>query len=155
LTPFFFAIALWVFGITGFLVMRPISRRALASRAGTWLVAVSGWLPPVFTCVVGGLILYVVVDVGLGLDPTHPWAMAGLLVLAAVAVTSIAHVLRLWLGGVASAVLLMRDVLVLTAFAVVAFARYADTRSSSITGMTLVVLRWYSAKLGCASACLA
>ncbi|HEY1572266.1 MAG TPA: YhgE/Pip family protein [Pseudonocardiaceae bacterium] len=114
LTPFFFSIALWVFGITGFLIMRPISRRALASRANTVLVAVAGWLPPVVTCVVGGLVRYVVVDAGLGLDPVHPWTMAGLLVLAAITFTSIAHVLRLLLGGVASAVLLILLLLQLT-----------------------------------------
>ena len=33
LAPFFFAIAIWVFGISVFLVMRPISARALAGRA--------------------------------------------------------------------------------------------------------------------------
>jgi putative membrane protein len=114
LTPFFFAIALWVFGITGFLIMRPISQRALASAAGTWRVAVAGWLPPVVTCVVAGLVLYVVVDVGLGLDPRHPWEMAGLVALAAVAFTAIGQFLRLLLGGVASAVALFLLLLQLT-----------------------------------------
>lgn len=114
LTPFFFAIALWVFGITGFLIMRPISQRALASRAGTWRVALAGWLPPVATCVVGGLLLYVVVDVGLGLDPEYPWQFAGVVVLAAIAFTGIAHFLRLLLGSVASAVALALLLLQLT-----------------------------------------
>jgi putative membrane protein len=114
LTPFFFSIALWVFGITGFLILRPISQRALASRARSLTVAVAGWLPPVAACVFGGLLLYVVVDLGLGLDPVHPWEMAGLLVLAAVGFTSIAHFLRLMLGGVASAILLVLLLLQLT-----------------------------------------
>ena len=114
LTPFFFSIALWVFGITGFLILRPISHRALASRARTFTVALAGWLPPVVACVLGGLLLYVVVDLGLGLDPVHPWEMAGLLVLAAAAFTSIAHFLRLMLGGVASAILLILLLLQLT-----------------------------------------
>ena len=33
LAPMFFAIALWVFGISVFLVVRPITGRALAGRA--------------------------------------------------------------------------------------------------------------------------
>jgi hypothetical protein len=80
-----------IFGITGFLILRPISKRALASRAGTLPVAPAGWLPPVVTCVVAGLVLYLVMDVGLGLDPVHPWQMIGLTSLAAATFTTIAH----------------------------------------------------------------
>lgn len=114
LTPFFFSIALWVFGITGFMILRALSRRALASRAGSITVAMAGYLPPAIACVVGGLLLYVVVDAGLGLAPVHPWEMAGLLVLAAAAFTAIAHFFRVLLGGVASAVLLILLLLQLT-----------------------------------------
>lgn len=114
LTPFFFAIALVVFGITAFLIVRPISARALASRAGDLTVALAGWLPAATCCVLGGLVLYVVLDLFLGLDPTHAWAMIGLIVLAAMAFTAIAHLLRTWLGGVASAVILVLLLLQLT-----------------------------------------
>jgi putative membrane protein len=114
LTPFFFSIALWVFGITGFLILRPISKRALASRAGSVVVAFAGWLPPAAACVFGGLLLYLVVDWGLGLDPVHPWELVGLVVLAAASFTAIAHLLRVLLGGVASAILLILLLLQLT-----------------------------------------
>ena len=70
LTPFFFAIALVVFGITAFLILRPVSARALASRAGDLTVALAGWLPAATCCALGGLVLFVVLDVFLGLDPT-------------------------------------------------------------------------------------
>ncbi|GAB1514432.1 YhgE/Pip domain-containing protein [Actinophytocola sp. KF-1] len=114
LTPFFFAIALVVFGITAFLILRPISARALASRAGHLTVALAGWLPAAMACTVGGLVLYLVLDVFLGLDPVHAWAMIGLVVLAALAFTAIAHLFRTWLGGVASAVILVLLLLQLT-----------------------------------------
>ncbi|HYS39339.1 MAG TPA: YhgE/Pip domain-containing protein [Pseudonocardiaceae bacterium] len=114
LTPFFFSIALWVFGITGFLILRALSQRALASRAGNMLVALAGWLPVGAACVFAGLLLYVVVDWGLGLDPVHPWQLAGLMALAAAAFTAIAHFLRVLLGGVASAVMLILLLLQLT-----------------------------------------
>lgn len=114
LTPFFFAIALVVFGITAFLILRPVSTRALASRAGHLTVALAGWLPPAIACAVGGLVLFVVLDVFLGLDPVHTWGMIGLVVLAALAFTAIAHLLRTWLGGVASAVILVLLLLQLT-----------------------------------------
>jgi putative membrane protein len=114
LTPFFFAIALVVFGITAFLVLRPISARALASRAGSLTVALAGWLPAATCCVGGGLVLFVVLDVFLGLDPALTWAMIGLVVLAAATFTAIAHLFRTWLGGVASAVVLILLLLQLT-----------------------------------------
>lgn len=114
LTPFFFAIALVVFGITAFLVLRPVSARALASRRGDVTVALAGWLPAALCCVTGGLVLFVVLDVFLGLDPTLTWSMIGLVVLAAAAFTAIAHLFRTWLGGVASAVVLVLLLLQLT-----------------------------------------
>ncbi|MFL6125504.1 YhgE/Pip family protein, partial [Actinophytocola sp.] len=114
LTPFFFAIALVVFGITAFLVLRPVSARALASRAGDVTVALAGWLPAATCCALGGLVLFVVLDVFLGLDPVLAWAMIGLVILAAAAFTAIAHLFRTWLGGVASAVVLVLLLLQLT-----------------------------------------
>ena len=45
LAPFFFSIALWVFGISVFLVVRPITGRALAGRGGPVRLALTGWLP--------------------------------------------------------------------------------------------------------------
>ena len=41
--------------------------------------------------------LFGVLDVFLGLDPVHAWATIGLVVLAALAFTAIAHLLRTWL----------------------------------------------------------
>jgi putative membrane protein len=114
LTPFFFAIALWVFGITGFLVLRPFSVRALASRTGSTAVALSGWLPAGLTCVLGGLLLFMVLDWGLGLAPVHPWQFIGLMALAAAAFSAIAHVFRVLLGTIASAVTLVLLLLQLT-----------------------------------------
>jgi putative membrane protein len=114
LTPFFFAIALCVFGITAFLILRPISARALASRAGNVLVALAGWLPAAAACVLAGLVLFAVVDLALGLRPTHPVLMIGLVVLTAASFTAIAHLLRTALGGVASAVILVLLLLQLT-----------------------------------------
>lgn len=107
LAPFFFAIALWVFGITGFLVLGSLNARVRASGASSLTVALAGWLPAGIACVVAGLLLYAVVDVGLGLRPTHPAEMIGLVALAAVAFSAIAHFFRVLLGGVASAVTLV------------------------------------------------
>jgi uncharacterized phage infection (PIP) family protein YhgE len=48
------------------------------------------------------------------LDPILAWSVIGLVVLAAAAFTAIAHLFRTWLGGVASAVVLVLSLLQLT-----------------------------------------
>ena len=104
LAPFFFAIAIWIFGITVFLVLRPISGRALAGRASSARIAVAGWLPVFGLAAVGSLILLGVVWLGLRLDPINIGGSIGVIVLGAACFTAIAHLLRTWLGVVGSAI---------------------------------------------------
>jgi len=107
LAPFFFAIAIWVFGISVFLVVRPISARALAGRARAARIAVAGWLPVAALGTLGALILLAVAWFALGLDPLHAVASTGVVVLAAICFTAIAHLLRTAFGTVGSAVTLV------------------------------------------------
>ena len=107
LAPFFFSIAIWVFGISVFLVMRPISGRALAGRARSSRIAIAGWLPVFGLAALGSLLLYVIVWLGLGLDPVNAAGAAGVVLLAAACFTAIAHLLRTWLGVVGSAITLV------------------------------------------------
>lgn len=107
LAPFFFAIAIWVFGVSVFLVMRPISARALAGRARASRLAVAGWLPIAALATLGSLILLLVAWFALGLDPVHVLASVGVVVLAALCFTAIAHLLRTAFGTVGSAITLV------------------------------------------------
>jgi len=107
LAPFFFAIAIWVFGISVFLVMRPISTRALAGRASSPRVAIAGWLPVVGMAAVGSMLLLLIALVGLDLDPVNVAGSIGVVLLAAACFTAIAHLLRTWLGVVGSAITLV------------------------------------------------
>lgn len=72
LAPFFFGIALCVFGVAVFTVLRPVNPRGLASAAGSPRVALAGFLPVALIGVTGGLVLLAIVQLGLGLDP-HSW----------------------------------------------------------------------------------
>lgn len=112
--PFFFAIALWVVGLLAYLFFRPINLRALAGRVGALTVAVAGWLPVALVTAVGGLILFGVVWLGLGLDPKQPVWMAGLLLLAAGAFVAIDHLLRIAFGVIGSALSLALLIVQLT-----------------------------------------
>jgi putative membrane protein len=107
LAPFFFAIAIWVFGISAFLVLRPISGRALAGRANAARLALAGWIPVAGMAILGSLILLVVSWFALGLDPVHAAASFGVVILAAACFSAIAHVLRTALGTVGSAITLV------------------------------------------------
>lgn len=115
LSPFFFSIALWVFGIAAFLVLRPTTGRALAGHARSAVVAIAGWLPIFAVCTVGGLLLLTVVWLALGLDPAHPAGTIALVLLGAACFTALAHLFRLALGLVGSAVTLILLVLQLAA----------------------------------------
>ena len=114
LAPFFFAIAIWVFGISVFLVMRPITGRMLAGRASALRLAMAGWLPITSLAVLGSLILLLVSWFALGLDPVHVAATFGVVVLAALCFSAIAYVLRVALGVVGSAATLVLLMLQLT-----------------------------------------
>ncbi|NKY87317.1 YhgE/Pip family protein [Nocardia veterana] len=113
--PFFFAIALWVVGLLAYLFLRPLNLRALAGRVDAFTVAAAGWLPVAVIAAVGGLLLYLVVQVGLGLDPLHPIGVAGLLILAAAAFVAIDHFLRVALGAIGEALSLALLIIQLTA----------------------------------------
>jgi putative membrane protein len=114
LAPMFFSIAIWVFGISVFLVVRPISGRALAGRARPWRLALTGWLPIGIFAVLGALLMLGVVWLFLGLAPVHPLMIIGLTALGAVCFSSIAHLLRSGLGTPGSSILLVWLILQLT-----------------------------------------
>ncbi|MDR7170125.1 putative membrane protein [Nocardia kruczakiae] len=113
--PFFFAIALWVVGLLAYLFIRPLNLRALAGRVGALTVAAAGWLPVALIAAAGGLLLYLVVQLGLGLDPLHPVWVGGLLILAAGAFVAIDHFLRVALGAIGEALSLALLIIQLTA----------------------------------------
>jgi putative membrane protein len=115
LAPFFLSIALWVFSLIAYLLLRPVAGEALASRLPAWTVGIGAWLPAAGLGTVAALILYAVLDAGLGLDPLSPWATLGLMFLAVAAFTAIDHFLRLTFGVVGDAVSLVLLVLQLAA----------------------------------------
>ncbi|MCX4744931.1 YhgE/Pip domain-containing protein [Kitasatospora sp. NBC_01287] len=115
LAPFFFGIALWVFGLFAYLLLRPVNRRALAGRTRAAGVAVGGWLPAALLGAVAALLLYAVVDQALGLHPVHPLATVALLVLAAGSFVAVDHFLRTSLGVAGDVLSLVLLILQLTA----------------------------------------
>ena len=89
LAPFFMTLAIWIGAFILVQIMRPITKRALASNAANWKIAIGGWLPFLGISMLQGTILYAVVLYGLGLDTAHPWMTWGLFLLASMAFTAI------------------------------------------------------------------
>ena len=107
LAPMFFSIALWVLGISAFFLVRPITGRVIAGRAGDLRIAITAWLPLAGISVLAGWLMLAAAWIGLGLDPVHPWLMIGMVTLIALAFSSVAHLLRTSLGLVATAAMLI------------------------------------------------
>ncbi|MER6306018.1 YhgE/Pip family protein [Streptomyces sp. NPDC001657] len=115
LAPFFFGIALWVFGLFAYLLIRPLNTRALAGRVSAFTTAVAGWLPAALLGAVGALVLYGVVDLTLGLNPVHGFWTLALLVTAAGAFVAVDHCLRTVFGVPGDVLSLVLLILQLTA----------------------------------------
>ncbi|QGN34131.1 YhgE/Pip family protein [Microlunatus sp. Gsoil 973] len=107
LAPMFFSIALWVFGISAFLVIRPLVGRTLVGRANPTARLLGSWLPAGLLAIIGGYLTISTVWLFLGLDPVRPLALYGVTALGAVAFSAIAHLLRSALGTPGSALLLI------------------------------------------------
>ncbi|MHA6803280.1 YhgE/Pip family protein [Salinifilum ghardaiensis] len=98
LAPYFLGLALWIGGFVLFLLMRPLSQRALAAGTPAWRVALGGWLPAAVVGVVQAVLLYVVVAHGIGVTPAHPWWTLGFLLLTSFAFTAVVHALNAAFG---------------------------------------------------------
>jgi putative membrane protein len=111
LAPFFLTLALWIGIFMLIQAMRPVTQRALASNAPAWKIAVGGWLPFLAVSAVQASLLTLVVDVGLGLDPAHPWLMWFLMLAAAMAFSAIIQGVVALLGSPGKLVVLILLVL--------------------------------------------
>ncbi|MCH7231870.1 YhgE/Pip domain-containing protein [Glycomyces sp. L485] len=114
LAPLSIAIALWVFGIVAYLLLRPANPRALAGPLSSPLIAIGGWMPGAILGVAGALVLYLVLDVALGLDPEHVTATIALCVLAILAFSAMAHLFKLAAGAAGSLLIVVLLMLQLT-----------------------------------------
>lgn len=111
LAPFFMTLAIWIGAFILIQIMRPITKRALASNAANWKIAVGGWLPFLLISIVQATVLYTVVLWWLGLHSAHPWLTWGLFLLASMAFTAIIQGVCALLGTPGKMVVLVLMVL--------------------------------------------
>ncbi len=100
LAPFFAALAAWIGIYALFLIVKPISRRAVTALHSPVRVTLAGWATPALLGAVQMVGLFAVLSITLGFNFANPAAALGLLVLASATYTAIILALNVWLGSV-------------------------------------------------------
>jgi putative membrane protein len=100
LAPFFLSLACWIGAYVLFLLVRPLSPRALAALQSPFRVALGGWLPPALFGAVQATLVFTAVTLGLGIHAAHPWLTVGFLILTSFTFVAILHALSAWFGAV-------------------------------------------------------
>jgi len=100
LAPFFISLAAWIGMYALFLLVRPLSRRALTAVRRPVRTALAGWITPALLGVLQVAALFAIVTFGLGMDSANPVALLGFLAFVSITFASIILALNVWLGSV-------------------------------------------------------
>jgi len=100
LAPFFAALAGWIGIYALFLIVKPISRRAVTALHSPVRITLAGWLTPAALGALQMTGLMAVLGYLLGFDFAHPWGSLGVMVAAVATYTAIILALNVWLGSV-------------------------------------------------------
>jgi putative membrane protein len=100
LAPFFITLAAWIGMYALFLLVRPLSRRALTAVRRPVRTALAGWITPALLGVLQVAALFAIVTFGLGMHSSSPIALLGFLAFISITFASIILALNVWLGSV-------------------------------------------------------
>ncbi|MBO3142721.1 YhgE/Pip domain-containing protein [Dermatophilus congolensis] len=98
LAPYFSALGLWVGGMGLFFMLRPLPKRAMASTASPWRVALAGFAPAAVIGVGQSVLLFAVMHWALGITISNPGLFIGFAALASCAFMAINQALVAGLG---------------------------------------------------------
>lgn len=93
--PYFIPLSLWVGAMVAYMLLQPLSRRALAIGAPAWRTALAGWLPVLAIGVGQSLALLAVLHWAIGLQLTRAAGTVGFLVLVTACFSAIVQ----WLNA--------------------------------------------------------
>lgn len=100
LAPFFAALAGWIGIYALFLIVKPISRRAVTALRSPVRITIAGWITPTLLGAVQMLGLFGILAFALGFNFAHPVATVGILLTATATYAAIVLALNVWLGSV-------------------------------------------------------
>ena len=100
LAPFFISLAAWIGMYALFLILKPISKRAITAVRKPLRVVLGGWLTPALLGVVQMAALFLIVRFALDLDVVHAGSTVAVMVLASATFAAIIMALNVLLGSV-------------------------------------------------------
>ncbi len=100
LAPFFAALAGWIGIYALFLIVKPVSRRAVTALRTPVRVTMAGWLTPALLGGIQMVALFGVLAAWLGFGVAHPLGTLGVMVAASFTYAAIILALNVWLGSV-------------------------------------------------------
>jgi putative membrane protein len=100
LAPFFMALAAWIGIYALFLIVKPVSRRAITALHSPLKITLAGWLTPGLLGTLQMAALFGVIALALGFSMAHPWGVFAIMALASLCFAAIILALNVWLGSV-------------------------------------------------------
>lgn len=100
LAPFFAALAAWIGIYALFLIVKPVSKRAVTAMYAPTQITIAAWLTPAILGIVQMLALFGVLSLALGFHFEQPALTLTVLILASMAYATIVLCLNIWLGAV-------------------------------------------------------
>lgn len=100
LAPFFAALAGWIGIYALFLIVKPVSKRAVTALRSPFRVTLAGWLTPAGLGALQMVGLFTILAFALQFSFANPWAALGILLFASATYAAIVLALNVWLGSV-------------------------------------------------------
>ena len=100
LAPFFASLAGWIGIYALFLIVKPVSRRAITALHSPIRITLAGWLTPGILGAIQMAGLFAVLAFALKFDMSNPVGVYGIMLLASLTFAAIILALNLWLGSV-------------------------------------------------------
>ncbi|SMQ71465.1 YhgE/Pip domain-containing protein [Agreia sp. VKM Ac-1783] len=100
MAPFFISLAAWIGIYALFLIIKPLSKRALTALRKPGRVALSGLMTPAILGAVQMIAVFGIVTLALGYQVANPLGMLGFMIVTSVTYAAIILALNVWLGSV-------------------------------------------------------
>jgi putative membrane protein len=100
LAPFFISLAAWIGIYALFLIVKPLSRRALTAVQRPVRVTLAGWLTPGILGLLQMVAVFLIVTLALGFSVANPIGALAFMVLISLTFAAIILALNVWLGSV-------------------------------------------------------
>jgi putative membrane protein len=100
MAPFFISLAAWIGIYALFLIIKPLSKRALTAIRKPVRVTAAGWMTPGILGAIQMIAVFAIVTLALRYSVANPLGMVGFMIVTSVTYAAIILALNIWLGSV-------------------------------------------------------